>query len=89
MADKLVPANVRLAAKRGFLRTTYQALATTIPTAGITGAALSSADPVVIGWAVGAGILSSVGAGLVSWLQITASGIPGEYAPDLDTGTHP
>ena len=79
MSDKVIPANTRLAAKRGLVRTTTQALATTIPTAGITGAALSGADPVTVAWAVGAGVLSSLAAGVVSWLQITSSGIPEDY----------
>lgn len=79
MVDKVIPADVRLAAKRGFVRTSTQALATTIPTVGITGAALSGADPVAIAWSVGAAVLSSLGAGVMSWLQITSSGIPDDY----------
>lgn len=81
MSEKIVPADTQLAAKRGFVRTSTQALAATIPTAGITGAALSSGDPVAIAWSVGAAVLSSLGAGFVSWLQITSSGIPEDYAP--------
>lgn len=81
MAEKLIPADTKLAAKRGFLRTTSQALATTIPTSAITGAALSSADPATVAWSVGAAVLSSVLAGAVSFLQITSSGIPEDYTP--------
>ena len=81
MSDALVPADAQLAAKRGFIRTTTQALAATIPLSGITGAALSGADPSVIGWSVGAALLSSVLAGAASALSILSKGIPGDYAP--------
>ena len=77
--DPLIPTAVERAARRGFIRTTYQALATSIPTAGITGAALSSADPVVIAWSLGAAVLSSVAAGVVSYLSMIAKGIPEDY----------
>lgn len=77
--DPLIPTAVERAARRGFIRTTYQALATSIPTAGVTGAVLSSADPVVIAWSLGAAVLSSVGAGVVSYLSMVAKGIPEDY----------
>lgn len=83
MSNKIIPADTSLAAKRGFVRTSTQSLATTIPTFAITGAALSSADPVTVAWSVGAAVLSSVGAGLVSWLSITSSGIPDDYQAEV------
>lgn len=87
----LVPAKVRTAAKRGFIRTTTQALATVIPLGTITGAALSSADPATIAWSVAAGALSSVGAGAASYLSILSKGIPEDYQgePEVDqAGRH-
>lgn len=91
MADKLIPADARLAAKRGFIRTSAQALAATIPLGGVTGAALSGLDWVVVAWALAAAVLSSLAAGAVSYLTILSSGIPEDYAPalpprDADTG---
>lgn len=75
----IVPQAARTAAKRAFVRTSSQALAATIPTAGITGAALSGADPVVVAWSIGAAVLSSLGAGLASALTFLSKGIPDEY----------
>lgn len=85
MAEHLVPAPVRTAAKRGFIRTTTQTLATVIPLGTITGAALSSADPVTIAWSIGAGAVSSVAAGAASYLSILSKGIPEDYQPDSAT----
>ena len=91
MSDKLIPADAHLAAKRGFIRTTTQALAATIPTMGIGGAALSGADWRVIAWAVAAAVLSSLLAGAASYLSLLSKGIPEDYAPqvpprDAETG---
>lgn len=83
MSDKLIPADAHLAAKRGFIRTTTQALAATIPTMGVGGAALSGMDWRVVAWAVGAALLSSVLAGAASYLSIVSKGIPEDYAPAL------
>jgi len=83
MSDKLIPANTQLAAKRGFIRTTSQALATTIPTAGVTGAALSGMDWRAVAWAIAAAVLSSLAAGAVSGLSILSKGIPEDYAPEI------
>lgn len=80
-ADPIVPSAVERAARRGFVRTTSQALSTSIPAAGITGAALSGADPKAIGWAVAAAVLSSIAAGVRSYLSMIAKGIPEDYRP--------
>lgn len=80
MAETLVPQATQVAAKRGFIRTSSQSLATSIPTSGITGAALSNGDPTVIAWSVGAAVLSSLAAGAVSYFSILSNGIPDDYA---------
>lgn len=80
MSTELIPEATQVAAKRGFIRTTTQALSTSIPASGITGAALSGGDPVTIAWAVGAAALSSVAAGAVSYFSILSKGIPEDYA---------
>lgn len=79
MADALVPTQTIRAAKRGFIRTTSQALKATIPTGGITGAALSGGDLITIAWSVGAAVLSSLLAGTASYLDIISKGIPEDY----------
>lgn len=86
MTDSLVPAHVRLAARRAFVRTSSQALAASAPTGAITGLALSGSDLPTVGWAVLAAGLSSLIAGTVSYLQMISSGIPEEYQPALPTG---
>jgi len=77
--NDVIPSKVRLAAKRAFVRTSAQTLSATIPTSGITGAALSGGDPVVIAWSVGAAVLSSVAAATASALSIVSKGVPEEY----------
>lgn len=85
MADTLIPADVKLAAKRGFVRTTFQAYAATLG-AGVPSAAAILAliqDPT--GWLL-AGITFVLAlsappiAGAVSYLQISSNGIPADYA---------
>lgn len=82
MSD-IVPAAARLAAKRGFVRTTAQAYAAAIPTGGISAAALSQVidnpNPWLIGTAVAAWVISPPLAGLASFLTFISQGIPDEY----------
>jgi len=85
MPDTIVPDTTLIAAKRGFVRTSSQALATTIPTGALTGMALSGADPVAMAWSVAAAVISSVLAGAASYLSILSAGIPEEYQPDRAT----
>ena len=78
MTETVIPAGVKIAAKRGFIRTATQSLAAAIPTAGI-----------VIGltgdWAVGVGLgaagafATALLAGTASALMIISKGIPEEY----------
>lgn len=83
MTESIVPAAVKLAAKRGFVRTTTQALAATLTT-GVSAAAVlrvvtgeTEIVPTVITLAVA--LVSPFIAGLASYLTITSQGIPGEY----------
>lgn len=82
--EPLVPAPVVIAAKRGFLRTTAQAYAATIPTGGVAVgsivALIQHPDPVIIIATAGAALLSPILAGLASALGILSKGIPAEYA---------
>ncbi|WP_053386258.1 hypothetical protein [Leucobacter japonicus] len=81
-----IPAETKLAAKRGFIRTAAQSLATSfvIP-AGVTLAftqeALLAAAVGVAGVIVGAGVN-----GLQSYFDIISRGIPDDYQPS--TGDH-
>lgn len=79
MADSLIPDATKTAAKRGFIRTATQALEIGIPTAAVTGGALSGADPATIGWALLAAVVTAVGAGARSYCSILWRGIPEDY----------
>lgn len=82
--EPLVPAPVVIAAKRGFLRTTAQAFAASIPTGGIAVgtlvASIQDPDPVVIVATVAPALLTPVLAGAASALSILSRGIPEDYA---------
>lgn len=86
MTDPVVPPSVRLAAKRGFIRTTYQAYAATLGT-GLPSAATILAliqDPtgwLLAGITVGLAVVTPPLAGLASFLSITAKGLPDDYVP--------
>ncbi|CAN7244173.1 hypothetical protein LJR045_000998 [Microbacterium sp. LjRoot45] len=83
MSDAVIPPGVKLAAKRGFVRTTAQAYAATIPTGGISAAAIIAfaAEPnwLVAGITVGVALASPPLAGLASYLSIISKGVPAEY----------
>lgn len=83
--EKLVPANVHRAAKRGFIRTAAQSLAGGIPAAGIT-LALTSDWLLAVALGAASAIITALLAGTASYLSIIADGIPADYAPDLDGG---
>lgn len=84
---KLVPADASVAAKRGFIRTTAQAYAATIPSGGITAGVIASTinnpDTVLILSVVGSALLSPLLAGLASYFSILSSGIPADYRPEI------
>lgn len=83
MPDKIIPDTVRFAAKRGFIRTTYQAYAATLTT-GVSATAVTSIVtgqveliPTVV--TIGIALVSPVLAGAASYLSITAKGLPADY----------
>lgn len=85
MTDQIIPATVKLAAKRGMVRTTYQALAATLTT-GISATVVLgvvSGEVEVIPTAVtlAVALVSPFIAGAASYLSITANGIPRDYVP--------
>lgn len=75
---KIIPASTMLAAKRGFIRTATQSLASVIPIAAIaiptTG---DAAFGVLLG--VGGAVVTALLAGTASALSIISAGIPDEY----------
>jgi hypothetical protein len=74
----IIPSAVKLAAKRGFIRTATQSLASVIPIAAIaiptTGDALLG-----VGLAAGGAVVTAVLAGAASALSIISNGIPVDY----------
>lgn len=88
MSEKTVPADLLIAAKRGFIRTTAQSYATSL-SGGISASAIlafmestASWEAFAITWIVAA--LSPLLAGLGSYLSIIGEGIPSEYQPEKD-----
>ena len=81
MGDRLVPADVTLAAKRGFIRTACQSLASAIPTSAVA-VGLSGDWLLGVGLGVASAVVTAVLAGAASALSITAKGVPGEYLPE-------
>lgn len=85
MSDQIIPAPVRLAAKRAFVRTTYQAYAATLG-AGIAVTAILAivrGDVDLIETAITAGVAlaSPPLAGLAAYLDVSSKGIPQDYVP--------
>lgn len=81
--DPIVPAAVKIAAKRAFVRTTYQAYAATLG-AGISatvilGIITGQVDAVATAVQFGVAVAAPPLAGLVAWLNVTSSGIPKDY----------
>lgn len=81
--SELIPSNVKLAAKRAFVRTLYQAFAATLG-GGITASAILSVingeiDPVVVGVTLGVALVAPlIGAG-AAYFDIASKGIPEDY----------
>ena len=78
LSDAVVPASVKLAARRGFIRTAAQSLASVIPTGAI---AISTTGQWWTGVALGiaGGIVTAVAAGAASFLSIISRGVPDAY----------
>lgn len=83
---ELVPQHVKLAAKRGFIRTTYQAYAATLTTGIPSATAILTLVQDSTGWLL-AGITAGLAvvtpplAGLAAYMSITAKGLPEDYVP--------
>ena len=78
MSEKVIPANTRLAAKRGFIRTATQSLASVIPTTAI---AIPTTGDVLLGVGLGVAgaVVTAVLAGTASALSIISKGVPEDY----------
>ena len=78
MPNTVIPANTKLAAKRGFIRTATQSLASVIP---ITAIAIPTTGDALVG--IGLGVAGAVAtallAGAASALSIVSKGIPEDY----------
>lgn len=79
MTNAIVPAATKLAAKRGFIRTATQSLASVIPIAAIT--IPTTGDALLgVGLAAAGAVATAVLAGAASALSIISNGIPKDYA---------
>ena len=78
MPNTVIPANTKLAAKRGFVRTATQSLASVSP---ITAIAIPTTGDALIGVGLGVAgaVASAVLAGTASALSIISKGIPEDY----------
>lgn len=86
MTDQIVPPAVKLAAKRGFIRTTFQSYAATLSTGIPSATAIVALVQDSTGWllagiTVGLALVTPPLAGLASFLSITAKGLPDDYVP--------
>ncbi|WP_336647512.1 hypothetical protein [Microbacterium sp. MMO-10] len=81
MADQIIPAAVKLAAKRAALKTAAQAArgAGAAVVAAI-GASVLGVDWVLVAGTAGAGLVTVVWAGVDAYLDKVNNGIPVEYA---------
>ena len=80
--EETIPVEVRLAAKRGFIRTTAQAYAATLTAGAVTSVVGLIADPsnwLTVTVAVVTAIATPPVAGLASYLNILSNGIPQAY----------
>lgn len=82
--EPVVPAATKLAAKRGFIRTTAQSYAATL-SGGIAvnvvlGIVTGEVDLLTVGVTLGVALVSPPVAGLASYLSIIGKGVPEEYA---------
>lgn len=76
--SEIIPSATKLAAKRGFVRTATQSLASVIP---ITAISIPTTGDALIGVALGVGgaLVTAALAGAASYLSITSKGIPDDY----------
>ncbi|WP_433674816.1 hypothetical protein [Microbacterium gorillae] len=83
MMDQIIPPAVKLAAQRGFVRTTAQAYAATLTTgvsaSVVLGIATGTIEIIPTLVTLGISLVSPLIAGAASYLTITSTGIPDEY----------
>ncbi len=83
MSDPIIPPATLKAAKRGFIRTTAQAYATSFSVGISAGVIITfiqeGADWVALGITAGVTVVSPLLAGLASFLSILAKGVPEDY----------
>lgn len=88
MPNRIIPEHVRLAAKRAFVRTTYQGYAGTLSTGlGATGVLAIINGEVETTTAIVTAVVTLLAppvAGLAAYLNISSQGIPDDYTPDAD-----
>lgn len=97
MTDNLIPADAKLAAKRGFIRTASQSIATALGV-GVTVTLVTDAvakaqagDWTTLAIAAGVTIITPLVNGAQSYFSILSSGIPADYVPKtppVDADTH-
>lgn len=84
MTGPIIPPAVKLAAKRGFVRTTAQAYAATLTTgisaSVVLGIVTGTVEIVPTFVTIGISLVTPPIAGAASYLTITSKGIPEEYA---------
>jgi hypothetical protein len=78
MSNAIIPAGVKLAAKRGFIRTATQSLSAAIPVAAVT-ITLSGDWALGVGLGAAGAVATAIMAGTASALSIISKGIPEEY----------
>lgn len=81
MSTQLVPTTTKLAAKRGFIRTATQSLASVIPTTGVV-IALTGDFLLATTLGTASALTTAALAGAASYFSIISKGIPEEYQPD-------
>lgn len=86
MTDQtVIPPAVKLAAKRGFIRTTAQAAAATLTTgvsaSVVLGVVTGTVELVPTLVTIGVAVVSPFIAGAASYLSIVSNGIPQDYVP--------
>ena len=88
MPNRIIPEHVRLAAKRAFVRTTYQGYAGTLST-GVSATAVlafvnGEVDTTTAIVTAAVTVLAPPIAGLAAYFNISGQGIPDAYQPGTD-----
>lgn len=84
MTTQLIPSTTKTAAKRGFIRTAAQSLASVIPTTGVV-IGLTGDWLLAAGLGVGSALVTAGLAGAASYFSIISKGIPEDYQGVADS----